>query len=124
MRRFLDRINPTVRGLLLLALVALVVVVLQLEQTLVALSILLRIAFIIAIAIFIYLVWRERRSEIAAWPVRARVCFYGAAFLIVADLAVQWYGGSHGLEILAFLGVIVICGVAMWRVWRDQHTYM
>ena len=124
MKRFFNRINPTVRGLTILALIALVVVVLQLEQTLVALSILLRIAFIIAIAVFVYLLWRERRSEIAAWPARARVCFYGAALLIVADLAVQWYGGSQGLEILAFLGVIVICAVAMWRVWRDQHTYL
>jgi hypothetical protein len=124
MRRFFDRVNPTVRGLVILALIALVVVVLQLEQTLVALSVLLRIAFIIAIAVFIYFVWRERRSEIAAWPKRARVCFYGAALLIVADLAVQWYSGSQGLEILAFLGVIVICAVAMWRVWRDQHTYL
>ncbi len=124
MRRFFSRINPTVRGLAILALIALVVVVLQLEQTLVALSILLRIAFLIAIAVFIYLLWRERRSEIAAWPTRARVCFYGAALLIVADLAVQWYGGSQGLEILAFLGVIVICAIAMWRVWRDQHTYL
>jgi small-conductance mechanosensitive channel len=124
MKGFFGRINPMVRGLAIIAAIALVVVVLQLEQTLVALSILLRIAFIIAIAVFIYLMWRERRSEIAAWPKRARICFYGAALLIVVDLAVQWYGGSHGLEILAFLAVIVICGLAMWRVWRDQHTYM
>ena len=123
MKRFFERINPTVRGLAILALIALVVIFLQLEQTLVALTILLRIAFILAIAIFIYLVWRERRSEIAAWPARARVCFYGAALLIVADLAVQWYSGSQGLEILAFLGVLVVCALAMWRVWRDQHTY-
>lgn len=123
MRGFFGRINPTLRGLAILALVALVVIVLQLEATLVALGILLRIAFILAIAFFVYLVWRERRGEIAAWPVRARVCFYGAAVLIVADLAAQWYGGSHGLQVLAFVGVIVLCGLAMWRIWRDQNTY-
>jgi hypothetical protein len=123
MKGFFGRINPTLRGLTVLALIAVVVIVLQLEATLVALSILLRIAFLLAIAFFIYLVWRERRGEIAAWPRRARVCFYGAALLIVADLALQWYGGAHGLEVLAFVAVIVICALAMWRIWRDQHSY-
>jgi hypothetical protein len=121
---FFSRINPTLRGLLIVALIALVVVVLQLEATLVALTILLRIAFLLAIAFFVYLVWRERRSDIAAWPARARVSFYGAAALIVADLAVDWYGGAHGLQILAFVAVLAICAFAMWRVWRDQHHYV
>lgn len=124
MKRFFDRINPTVRGLAIVALIAVVVLVLQLEATLVALTILLRVAFILAIVFFVYLLWRERRSEIAAWPLRARIAFYGAAALIVADIGADWYGGAHGLEILAFVAVIVIGAVAMWRVWRDQHHYV
>lgn len=123
MRRFLSQMNPTLRGLLLLAAVALAIVVLQLEATLVALLILARVAFLLAIAFFVYLIWRERRAEIAAWPLRARVVFYGAALLAVADLGVDWYGGAHGLQVLAFLGVLALCGFAMWRTWRDQHTY-
>ena len=117
------RINPTLRGFLIVALIAIVVVVLQLESTLVALGILLRIAFILAITFFIYLMWRERRSEIATWSMRARVTFYGAALLIVVDIGVNWYWGAPGLQLLAFLAVIVLCLFAMWRVWRDQHTY-
>ena len=66
--------------------------------------------------------WRERREEIGQWSVRARVVFYGAALLAVADLAVNWYGGAHGVQILAFIGVLVLCGFAMCRTWRDQHT--
>lgn len=123
MRRFLSQMNPTLRGLLLLAAVALVIVVLQLEATLVALLVLARVAFLLAIAFFVYLIWRERRAEIAAWPLRARVVFYGAALLAVADLGVDWYGGARGLQILAFVGVLALCGFAMWRTWRDQHTY-
>jgi hypothetical protein len=123
MKGFFDRINPTVRGLAIVALIAVVVVVLRLEATLVALSILLRVAFLLAIAFFVFLVWREQRGHIALWPARARVAFYGAAVLIVTDLGVDWYYGAHGLELLAFLAVIVVCAVAMWRVWRDQHTY-
>jgi small-conductance mechanosensitive channel len=118
------RLNPTLRGFLIILAIALVIVILQLEATLVALLILARIAFLLAIAFFIYLMWRERREEIAAWPRRARAVFYGAALLAVADLAVNWYGGAHGLQVLAFVAVLVFCAVAMWRTWRDQHTWV
>ena len=124
MRGFFSRMNPTLRGFLILALVALIVVVLQLENTLIALGLIARIAFILAIAFFVFLVWRERRGEIASWPARASVAFYGAAAVAVVDIAVYWYGGAHGLQILAFLAVLVLCGVAMFRIWRDMHHYV
>ncbi len=28
-----------------------------------------------------------------------------------------------GLDAIAFLAVLVLCGFAMFRVWRDQHSY-
>ena len=115
--------NPTLRGFLIIFAVVGVVVILQLQATLVALLLIARIVFILAIAFFIYLMWRERREEISVWPLRARVVFYGAAALAVADLGVNWYGGAHGLAVLAFVGVLGLCGFAMWRTWRDQHTY-
>ena len=120
---FFSRMNPTLRGFLIIALIVVLIVVLQLETTLAALLIIARIAFLLAIAFFIYLMWRERRGEIAEWPTRARVVFYGAALLAVVDLAVNWYGGAQGLEVLVFVVVLACCGFAMWRVWRDQHTY-
>jgi small-conductance mechanosensitive channel len=115
--------NPTLRGFLIIVAIVAVIVVLQLQATLAALLILARVAFILAIAFFIYLMWRERREEIAVWPTRARIVFYGAALLAVVDLAVNWYGGAHGLQVLAFVGVLVISGYAMWRTWHDQHHY-
>lgn len=123
MRAFFARMNPTVRGFLIIVAIVALIVVLQLEATLTALLILARIAFLLAIAFFIYLMWRERREEIAAWPARAQAVFYGAAILAVADLGVDWYGGAQGLQVLAFVGVLVACGFALWRTWRDQHTY-
>ena len=123
MRGFLSRMNPTLRGFLILALIALVIVVLQLEQTLAALLILARIAFLLAIAFFVYLMWRERRADIAVWPRRAMLTFYGAALLAVADIGAYWYGGAHGLQIVAFLAVLAACFFSMWRIWRDQHTF-
>jgi hypothetical protein len=124
MSRFFSRINPTLRGLLILAAIAGLVVVLQLEQTLVALTTLARIAFMLAIAYFIFLVWRERREGISMWSQRAQAVFYGAAVVAVADVGVYWYGGAVGYQILAFVAVLVLCGFAMWRTWRDQHTYV
>jgi hypothetical protein len=123
MRDYFSRMNPTLRGLLLLAVVAGIIVALQLEATLTALLILARVAFLLAIAFFVFLMWRERREGIAAWPHRARVVFYGAALLAVADIGAYWYGGASGLQLLAFLAVLGCCGFAMWRTWRDQHTY-
>ncbi len=123
MSSFFSRINPTIRGFLIILAIVALIVVLQLEATLAALLIIARVAFLLAIAFFIFLMWRERRAEISEWPMRARVVFYGAAALAVADLGVDWYGGAHGAQILAFVAVLVLAGLAMFRTWRDQHTY-
>jgi small-conductance mechanosensitive channel len=123
MRNVFSRMNPTLRGFLIIAAIAVAIVLLRLEVTLVALLVVARIAFFLAIAFFVYLIWRERREEIGQWSSRARVVFYGAALLLVADLAANWYGGAHGVQILAFIAVLVLCGLAMFRTWRDQHRY-
>jgi small-conductance mechanosensitive channel len=123
MGQFFSRMNPTLRGFLIILAIAGIVVVLQLEATVVALLILARVAFILAIAFFIFLMWRERREEISMWPLRARIVFYGAALLAVTDLGVNWYGGAHGFGVIVFVAVLALSGFAMWRVWRDQHMY-
>ncbi len=122
MKRFVSEMNPTLRGFLIIAAVAGVVVVLQLQSTLTALFLLVQIAFALAVAFFIYLVWRERRAEIAMWSTRARTVFYGAALLIVADIGAYWFERPSGLDALAFFLVLGFCGLSMWRIWRDQHT--
>jgi len=82
-----------------------------------------QIAFLLAITFFVFLVWRERREEISAWPMRAQVALYGAALLIVFDLLVFSFWGASGLGAVAFLLVLGICGYAGFRAWRSQHTY-
>jgi small-conductance mechanosensitive channel len=124
MSRYFPRISPFLRGLLILAAIAGLIVVFQLEQTLVALNVLAKVAFLLAIAYFIFLTWREQREGIATWSRRAQWVFYGAAIVAVADVGVYWYGGAVGYEVLAFVAVLVLCGIAMWRTWRDQHRYV
>jgi len=126
MRRFLSNMNPTVRGFLLIALIALVVVVLQLQQSLVAIGMLLRIAFFLAIAFFVYLLWRDRvRGDAETWSRRGRAAFYSGAVLIVAALGILfWTGfGVGGLEAVGLVAVLVVSGFAMYRVWREEHRY-
>jgi hypothetical protein len=116
--------NPTLRGFLIIALIAGVVVALQLERTLTALFLLARIAFFLAIAYFLYLLWRDRREEISMWSARSRVVFYGSAVLMVVNVAARFFtpvGG--GWNLIVFLAVFACAGFAMWRVWRDEHTY-
>ena len=121
--RFLRTMNPTLRGFLIIALIVVIVMLLNLYGTLAAIGMLLRIAFFLAIAFFIFLRWRERRSEISSWDNRERVVFYGAALLIVADLGTYLWHGFPGYDELGFIAVLGCAGFAMFRVWRDRHTY-
>jgi len=38
-------------------------------------------------------------------------------------LAVYFVHGAAGLDAVAFLMILGLCGFSMFRVWRDQHTY-
>ena len=122
MKKFLaDR--PTLRGFLIIAAIALAVVLLNLYTAVIAIGMLLRIAFFLAIAFFVYLMWRDRRGEIETWSVRARTVFYGSALLIVIALGLFFLRGWPGYEELGFIGVVACAGFAMVRVWRDRHSY-
>jgi hypothetical protein len=115
--------RPTLRGFLIIAAIALVIVVLNLYVVLFTVSALARIAFFLAIAFFVYLVWRERREEISVWSTRERVVFYGSALLIVLAIASYVWRGWPGYEELGFIGIVACAGYAMFRVWRSRHTY-
>ena len=116
--------NPTVRGFLIILAIAGAIYALSLETALVSLMMLVRIAFFLAIAFVLYLLWRDRvREDAATWPRRAQVAFYGGAALALAAVGAFFWEGASGLDALAFLLVLAFCGFAMWRVWRDQHSY-
>ena len=123
MKRFWDDMNPTVRGFLIIALIALTVVVLNLYTALASLYVIARIAFVLAIAFFVYLVWRERRDEIGTWPARAQFAFYGGGVVIVATIGAFIFVGAAGLPAAAGLVAIILSALAMFRTWRDQRTF-
>ena len=109
--------------MLIIAGISAVIVVLKLQATLTALFLIARIAFLLAIAFFLYLLWRDHKNEIGTWPDRAKWVFYGAAGMIAADVLVLSLIDESGLDSVAFVLVLAAGVFAMWRVWRDQHSY-
>jgi small-conductance mechanosensitive channel len=123
MRRFFADMNPTLRGFLIIAAIVLAIIILNQQTALLSLVYLTRIVFFLAVAFFIYLLWRERRGDISTWPGRAQFAFYGGAILALVAIGVFIVYGASGQEALAFFLILGLCGFAMFRTWRDQHRY-
>ena len=122
MRRYFSE-HTTLRGFLIIGLIALVVVVLSLQSVLQTVGGLLRIAFFLAIAFFLFLLWREKRSDIEAWQDRSRNVFYAAIVLAVVDIGAFIGLRPNGPDALAFFLVLGACAYAAFRIWRQEHTY-
>jgi hypothetical protein len=119
------RLSPTVRGLIIVVLIAAAITAAGAEEGLTYVFLVLQIVFLVAIAFFLYRLWRNNRQEIGYWSRRSRMVFYGAALLAVADIVASFVlpYPSGGLEALVFFAVLAASAFAMWRVWRDEHTY-
>jgi hypothetical protein len=122
MKRFFT--NPTVRGLAIVALIAFGVVALSLESTLNTVGGLVRIAFYLAVAFFLFLVWRERRGDIESWSERGRRVFYAAIVVAVVDVGMLIGLSPSGPDAVVFVVVLIACAYALWRVWRSEHHYV
>ena len=119
----MSRINPTVRGFAIILLIAVGIWLLQLQTALFSLLLIARIAFFLAIAFFLFLLWRERRGDIETWSERGRRVFYAAAILAVVDVGMLIGLGPSGPDAFAFVIVLAACVYAAVRVWRDEHRY-
>jgi small-conductance mechanosensitive channel len=116
--------NRFLRGMAIIVLVSLGIVLLSLEDAVFTAGALLRVAFFLAVAFFLFVLWRERRSDIEAWSEESRRTFYGAIALAVVAIGVYLGVGANGPESVAFLAVLAASGWALVRVWRREHTYV
>lgn len=124
----MKRISPFVRGLALIALVALLILVLHLQTSLSTASTLARFGFYVALGLGGYLLWRDfGRREISTWPQRVAGVFYGALGLGLVDIG--WYlwpergYALSGPNLLAFLVVLAVSITVAIRTWVAQHRY-
>jgi hypothetical protein len=118
-------VNPTLRGFGIIVAIAAAITLLQLQVGLEVILLFLNILFLLALAYILFLVWRSRREEIAMWKRRSQVVFYAAAALAIVNIGL-WFATSWpetGLQTLIFFFVLFAAGFAMWRVWREEHTY-
>jgi hypothetical protein len=118
------RLSGFARGMLIIAAVALLVVVLHLQSSLVTAALLVRVALFPAIAFVAYMLWRDfGRREIGLWQSRQQWVFYGAVALFVVDLGWWFVATLSGREALVFFVVAGVCVYAALRTWREQHRY-
>jgi hypothetical protein len=115
--------NGFVRGLAIIAVVSFVIVLFSLEESLVTAGALLRVAFFLAIAFFLFMLWRERRSEIETWSDLSQRTFYGAVVLAVVAIGAVIGLRPTGADAIAFFVVLACCVWAVVRVWRREHRY-
>jgi hypothetical protein len=118
-------VSPSLRAFGILVLIAAVITALQLGTGLVVILIFLQVLFLLAIAYVLFTLWRRRREEISMWSLRSRLVFYGGAVLAIADVGLAftpWFPNT-GLETIVFLAALAGGIFAMWRVWRDEHSY-
>ena len=115
---------PLARGLGIVALIAVVVVVLSLEPVLATVGGILRIAFFLAVAFFLFLVWRERRGDLEVWSDWNRRLFYAAIVLAVVAIGMALgYGLPGSRDALALVLVLAACVYVAVRVWRVEHRH-
>lgn len=116
--------NPFLRNLGILALVAVVIVVLNAETALATASILLRVAFFLVIAVVLYMFWRDvARHEISTWPDRQTRVFYAAVGLMIVDAGWWIVRSPNGRDALVSIAVAAICVFVGFTTWREQHKY-
>jgi len=118
-------VSPSLRAFGVLVLIAAVVTALQIGAGLEIILLFLQVLFLLAIAYVLFTLWRRRREEIAMWSLRSRLVFYGGAALAVTAVGLAfspWFPNT-GLETIVFLAALAGGLFAMWRVWRDEHTY-
>jgi len=118
------RIPPFARGMAVIAAIAIVILVLNLQTSLTTAALLVRVAFFIAIAFAAYMLWRDfGRREITLWPARAQWIFYSALALFVVDIGWFFVAGLSGRDVLVFFLVAAACVYAALRIWREQNRY-
>jgi hypothetical protein len=125
MRRGLVRIDPFVRNLLILAVVAAAVTAIgrTSSQVLSALYLIASLALIVGLVALAYRVWKENRGTFSLMSTRLRLALYGSVLGLVVVIATSSLWVSGLLTSLLFFALVGGLGYVIWRVGEESRRY-
>lgn len=125
MRRATLRIDPFVRNLLILAVVAAAVTAIgrTSARVLSALYLLASLALIVGLVALAYRVWRENRGTFSLMSTRLRLALYGSVLGLVVVIATSSLWVTDLVTSLVFFALIGGLGYVIWRIWEESRRY-
>jgi hypothetical protein len=125
MRRGSLQIDPFVRNLGIIALVAAAITAIghTSQRVLSALYTIASLALILGLLLLAYRVWKENRGTFSLMSTKLRLALYGsvAALVVVIATSSLWVSGL--LTSLLFFGLLGGLGYVIWRVWEESRRY-
>jgi FtsH-binding integral membrane protein len=125
MRRATLRIDPFIRNLLILAVVAAGVTAIgrTSQRVLSALYLVASLALIVGLIALAYRVWRENRGTFSLMSTRLRLALYGSVLALVVVIATSSLWVSDLFTSLVFFALVGGLGYVIWRVWEESRRY-
>lgn len=125
MRRATLRIDPFIRNLLILAVVAAGVTAIgrTSQRVLSALYLVASLALIVGLIALAYRVWRENRGTFSLMSTRLRLALYGSVLALVVVIATSSLWVNDLFTSLVFFALVGGLGYVIWRVWEESRRY-
>ena len=125
MRRGTVRIDPFIRNLLILALVAagMTAIGRTSSRVLSALYLIASLGLIVGLVVLAYRVWRENRGTFSLMSTRLRLALYGSVLALVVVIATSSLWVSGLFTSLLFFAIVGGLGYVIWRVWEESRRY-
>jgi FtsH-binding integral membrane protein len=125
MRRATLRIDPFIRNLLILAVVAAGVTAIgrTSQRVLSALYLVASLALIVGLIALAYRVWRENRGTFSLMSTRLRLALYGSVLALVVVIATSSLWVSDLFSSLVFFALVGGLGYVIWRIWEESRRY-
>ena len=118
--------NTLVRNLGIVALVAAGLTALGQagSQITSLLFLILRIAFLIALAGLAISIWRQNRGTFGLMPARSKAMLYGGVIgIVLLVVTADLWAGRSPLAALVFFAALGGCGYLCYRGWQESRRY-
>lgn len=111
-----------VRGLAAIAVVSAIIVALSAQWSLTVIGAVLWVAFLVALALFLVRLYRERRGETDHWTRRGRITFVAALAIAGIDVLLAFLVRPERADAVIFFVVLAGAIYAAVRTWRMEQN--